>query len=290
MSIPSINSKHYAYIIGKMRSYCDKQGLTECYLNDIPSVLSACENIDTLATYYWDGIKYVCPQTSQLLLEIMALNDGKEKFKGYYNICNSFRAEKDISNIRYRTQFPLFEIEGPWNQSEMIQFQKGLIRELGILPWHGDDFPEINYADACEKYGVKEIGHDEEKRLCQDFNSPVVFLKDFYCSESYWNMRKEGDFCKKVDVIIGHPDVQPFETFGSAERSCNKDEMRQMFYTTSDGKYSKYLFDEFGKERVEKELNDYLNYDFFTRAGMGIGISRLVFACQSLGLLDHLDQ
>ena len=68
------------------------------------------------------------------------------------------------------------------------------------------------------------------------------------------------------------------ETIGSAERSSDTDEMRDMFHTISDGLYANLLFDTFGKNRVEKELDDFLSLDFFPRVGGGIGITRLLHA------------
>ena len=66
------------------------------------------------------------------------------------------------------------------------------------------------------------------------------------------------------------------ETIGSAERSCNPDEMRKMFYEISDGMYAKTLFGKFGKDRVEKELNAFLDNDLKIRCGGGIGVTRLI--------------
>ena len=54
--------------------------------------------------------------------------------------------------------------------------------------------------------------------------------------------------------------------------------MRDMFHTISDGLYANLLFDLFGKNRVEKELDDFLGLDFFPRVGGGIGITRLLHA------------
>jgi len=78
---------------------------------------------------------------------------------------------------------------------------------------------------------------------------------------------------KKVDVLMWG-----METIGSAQRSSNKDEMREQFYTISEGGYSGKLFDLFTKERVEKELNEFLDFDFFERSGGGIGMTRLIRA------------
>ena len=78
---------------------------------------------------------------------------------------------------------------------------------------------------------------------------------------------------KKIDVILGGK-----ETIGSAERSTDKDQMRDTFHTISDGGYAQLLYDKFGKERVEKELDEFLSFDFFPRSGGGIGMQRLMSA------------
>jgi hypothetical protein len=54
--------------------------------------------------------------------------------------------------------------------------------------------------------------------------------------------------------------------------------MKEMFYTIEDGGYSDKLFELFGKERVEKELEEFLSLDFFPRFGAGIGLTRLARA------------
>ena len=54
--------------------------------------------------------------------------------------------------------------------------------------------------------------------------------------------------------------------------------MRDTFHTITDGAYSKLLFDLFGKERVEAELEKFLKFDFFPRVGGGIGMTRMIAA------------
>jgi hypothetical protein len=54
--------------------------------------------------------------------------------------------------------------------------------------------------------------------------------------------------------------------------------MKNEFYTISDSKYAKKLFDLFGKKRVEQELEEFLNLEFFPRSGGGIGLTRLINA------------
>ncbi len=91
-------------------------------------------------------------------------------------------------------------------------------------------------------------------------------------------MKHDGnDIYNKVDVILYGQ-----ETIGSAERSCDIEEMRKTFYTIEDGKYSEKLFELFGKERVEKELEDFFQHKFFPRFGGGIGMTRLGRAYEML--------
>ena len=75
------------------------------------------------------------------------------------------------------------------------------------------------------------------------------------------------------------------ETIGSAERSCDTDYMRKQFYGISDGNYAKILFSNFTKERVERELEEFLANKFVDRSGGGIGITRLIRAMKLSNLI-----
>ena len=108
----------------------------------------------------------------------------------------------------------------------------------------------------------------------------VGFITHFpYTTSPFWNMKKEGEFANKCDVII-----DGMETIGSAERSADTVEMREQFHTISDGEYASLLYELFGKERVEKELEEFLSYDFFPRYGGGIGVTRLISALKNCGV------
>ena len=90
----------------------------------------------------------------------------------------------------------------------------------------------------------------------------------------------ENQNSNKIDVIIHGQ-----ETIGSAERSCNKDEMRKMYYTISNGEYAQLLNDKFTKERVDAELEKFLEFDFFQRSGGGIGVTRMIRAMELSDLI-----
>ena len=76
------------------------------------------------------------------------------------------------------------------------------------------------------------------------------------------------------------------ETIGSAARGTDVEEMREQFYTISEGGYAELLFNLFGKERVEEELNEFLAHDFIQRFGGGIGVTRMISAMKRANLLS----
>ena len=129
---------------------------------------------------------------------------------------------------------------------------------------------------------MPELQHEHEEKLRKDYG-PVFFLTHFPNSTSpFWNMRQSEDGTKanKVDVIL-----HGMETIGSAERSCNANEMRKQFYAISEGQYANILFSNFTKERVEAELDTFLKFKFFPRSGGGIGLTRLIRAMKLSGIL-----
>ena len=109
--------------------------------------------------------------------------------------------------------------------------------------------------------------------MCKSWQGRVCMIKNFpnYTSP-FWNMKQNGDgTAAKIDVIISGQ-----ETIGSAERSSDPDEMLKMFHEISDGMYADLLYDKFGKERVDKELDEFLSLDFMPRVGGGICITLLL--------------
>jgi len=161
-----------------------------------------------------------------------------------------------------------FEFKGDIN--DLIKLESELLQYLGF------EIPnEVNYEDVCDEYGgISIIENEHEERMWKEKGS-VISLQNFPLrTNPFWNMKDNSDFTfNKVDVILYGQ-----ETIGSAERSCDPVKMRKMFYTIENGNYARKLFELFGKERVEKELEEFLSHKFFTRVGGGIGMSRLIRA------------
>ena len=136
---------------------------------------------------------------------------------------------------------------------------------------------------AKKKFNVNTLNADDETRIGNEI-SPIVYLTKFPLrTDPFWNMKQSDSHthAKKIDVILNG-----METIGSAERSNDPKEMRHQFHSISGGDYANILFSNFTRKRVEQELDQFLGYDFFTRSGGGIGLTRLIKAMKAYNLLE----
>jgi aspartyl/asparaginyl-tRNA synthetase len=264
------NTKTYNELVQKMRTFFQEKGFKEVPTQSRLSILAACENPHSITTFNYQGEVWPLPQTGQMWLEYELLKN--PEWNGVYCISTSYRQEKDPIPGRHELIFPMFEFESKGGMKEMIKLESELLDYLGF-----DKPIEVNYDDVCEEYGGVSILENEHETRMWEEKGPVVSLQNFpYRTNPFWNMREnQNRIFNKVDVILYGQ-----ETIGSAERSSNVEEMRNNFYTIENGKYSEKLFELFGKERVEKELEEFLSHDFFPRFGGGIGMTRLARAYQ----------
>ena len=150
--------------------------------------------------------------------------------------------------------------------------------EYELVDYLGFDKPtEKTYAEWQQHYGVDgELEAEHENKMHDDFGSTMI--TDFpEFTSPFWNMSRyeDGVTSKKIDVILGG-----METIGSAERSTDVDQMRETFHTITEGAYSSLLFELFSKDRVQGELEEFLQHDFFPRVGGGIGMTRMIAALE----------
>lgn len=260
----------FSDVINKMRDFCLKKGFVEVSAQDRLSILAACEDPDTVATYKYAGEKWPLPQTGQMWLEYELLT--KPHLPGVFTVTTSYRAEQNPVPGRHKIIFPMFEFELPGTIKDLEKFETELLEHLGF--GKQKDFHYKKYDELKKHYKTAELTHKHEAKMADDFG-PIVFCEEFPVSTSpFWNMKKKGkDHAHKIDVIMhGH------ETIGSAERSTSIDEMREGFHTISGGEYAQKLFRLFGKKRVLKELDTFLSHNFFPRTGGGIGVTRMISA------------
>ena len=266
------NTLAYNSLVQKMREFFLSKNFVEVPTQSRLSILAACENPHSIATFNYNGEIWPLPQTGQMWLEHELLQN--PQWEGCFCISTSYRQEKNPIPGRHELIFPMFEFESKGGMKELLKLESELLSHLGF-----DSPVEVNYDDVCQEYGGVEILEDEhESRMWKEKGS-VVSLQHFPLrTNPFWNMKhNEGSIFNKVDVILYGQ-----ETIGSAERSCDVEEMKHNFYTIENGKYAAKLFELFGKERVESELEQFLSYNFFPRFGGGIGLTRMARAWELL--------
>ena len=274
--------KDFDAAVHKLREFFRMKGFIEVHPQNRLSILAACEDPTTMATYNYAGNVWPLPQTGQMWLEHYLLQNPDEK--GFFCVSTSYRNEPNPVPGRHDLIFPMFEFESRGDMNDMVALEKELLEYLGFKKEMYPDnlYPEGDYNDVAKKYNVDILEHEHETQLEKD-HGPVFFLKNFPERTSpFWNMARndDGETAKKVDVII-----HGIETIGSAQRSCDKEMMRKQFNEISNGEYANMLFSQFSKDRVLGEMNDFMSIEFFPRFGGGIGMTRMIRAMKLSNLI-----
>ena len=291
-----ISPYDFTEVTHQLRSFFDARGFQEVHTQNRLSILAACEDPTTVATYEYNGQLWPLPQTGQMWLEYELLT--RPELEGCYCLSTSYRQEQNPQEGRHELIFPMFEFESVGNFDDLLKMENDLCQHLGFkcdwntAPYNNLDFPGGIYNSVLAKYTGEELEAYHEEEMYKEYGD-VFFLTLFPESTSpFWNMKisdhktpKGEKLANKCDVIMGG-----METIGSAERATDVQEMKEQFYTISDGGYAQLLFDLFGKDRVELELFKFLSYDFRPRYGGGIGVTRMISAMKRAGLLLKNDQ
>ena len=275
-----ISPQDFTNATNQLRTFFNDLGFLEVHTQNRLSILAACEDPTTVSTYDYAGNIWPLPQTGQMWLEYELLQN--PDLKGVYCVSTSYRQEQNPVAGSHDLIFPMFEFEAPGTFDDLIEMEEKLVCHLGFRPCV---YPIKRYTEWQEEFNTtEELNHEHEQMISDSHTNiqqaGVGFITHFpYTTSPFWNMKKEGEFANKCDVII-----DGMETIGSAERSADTVEMREQFHTISDGEYASLLYELFGKERVEKELEEFLSYDFFPRYGGGIGVTRLISALKNCGV------
>jgi len=270
-----INPQKFTNTVGLLRSFFLDKGFLEVHTQNRLSILAACEDPFNVATYNYAGQVWPLPQTGQMWLEHELLSSPSSK--GFFCVSTSYRQEPNAIPGRHDIIFPMFEFEMPGSVDDLKAMEYELCEYLGF-----GNITEKTYAEWQQHFGLSaDTEMEAEHELAMEKEFGQTLITNFpELTSPFWNMARndDGNTAKKMDVILGG-----METIGSAERSCDVDMMRDTFHSITDGAYSKLLFELFGKDRVEEELEKFLEFDFFQRVGGGIGITRMIPALEKIG-------
>ena len=265
------NTKTYNELVQKMRGFFLDKGFIEVPTQSRLSILAACENPHSVKTFEYSGEIWPLPQTGQMWLEYELLKN--PEWNGVFCVSTSYREEKTPIPGRHELIFPMFEFESKGTMSDLVKLEEELLVYLGF-----NKPKSATYESLCAEYNTEILENEHETKMWNEISESISLQHFPLRTNPFWNMKHgtNGIF-NKVDVILYGQ-----ETIGSAERSCDVEKMREMFYTIENGGYCAKLFELFGKERVEKELEEFLSMEFFPRYGGGIGMTRIARAYELL--------
>lgn len=270
----------FNYINRKLRTFFqDEKGFVEVPAQSRLSILAACEDPKTISQFVFNGINYPLPQTGQMWLEVELLKN--PSLKGVFCQTTSYRNEPFPIPGRHEKIFPMFEFESHGTFADLQKLERELLEYLGF------DAPTyLFYKDACQRYKTESLNAQHEEDMSKQISNIISLEKFPQSTHPFWNMKRDAHgLYNKVDIILYGQ-----ETIGSAERSTNVEEMRDAFYTISDGMYAQLLFSAFGKDRVVHELEEFLALPFVPRYGGGMGMTRLARAFKCAHLDIYVDE
>ena len=104
-----VDTRDYNYVVSKLRSFFKSKGFLEAHPQNRLSILAACEDPWTVASFDYAGSVWPLPQTGQMWLEYELLKNPEAP--GYFCQSTSYRQEPNPTEGRHDLIFPLFEFE-----------------------------------------------------------------------------------------------------------------------------------------------------------------------------------
>lgn len=281
--IDRIPVEEWDFAEAQLTEFFRKEGFKKGYYDHLPYNMSACEVPESIMTFNILGRVWALHQTNQMHLEWELLTNPRIE-KGVFCTTVSYRKEAKPIKGRHNLIFPMFEFEMYGDMGVLRGLEGRLLKFVGF----DRNFVYADYMNMANRYGVKELTGEHETRMWKEFG-PIVFLEYFpeYTSP-FWNMLRIGDLSQKIDVLL-----YGIETIGSAQRSCNVEEMKDRFLTISNGEYAATMFAEFTEKQVMKELDAFLEIvasNPLVRSGGGIGMTRWIRALKLAGIMPNFSK
>ena len=104
-----IDPQDFTDVTSRLRQFFLDKNYLEVHTQNRLSILAACEDPTTVATYNYNGQIWPLPQTGQMWLEYELLT--KPELNGVFCVSTSYRQEQNPVPGRHDTIFPMFEFE-----------------------------------------------------------------------------------------------------------------------------------------------------------------------------------
>ena len=119
-----VDTRDYNYVVSKLRAFFKSKGFLEAHPQNRLSILAACEDPWTVASFDYAGSVWPLPQTGQMWLEYELLKHPEAP--GYFCQSTSYRQEPNPTEGRHDLIFPLFEFEMHGGMDDLIKMEKKL--------------------------------------------------------------------------------------------------------------------------------------------------------------------
>jgi aspartyl/asparaginyl-tRNA synthetase len=153
-----IDSSDFTKCVSKLREFFTNKGFMEVHTQNRLSILAACEDPNTIATYNYAGEVYPLPQTGQMWLEYEMLKH-PERAPGYFCVSTSYRQEPNPTPGRHEIIFPMFEFEIKGGMDELVKMEKELLVFLGFGA--EESMKEVDYRETAKKYNVPILENED---------------------------------------------------------------------------------------------------------------------------------
>ena len=137
-----INPRKFSGCVNKMRQFFLQKNFVEVHTQNMRSILAACEDPTTISTYQYAGKVWPLPQTGQMWLEHVLLEN--PHYEGAFCLSTSYRNEPNPVPGRHDLMFPMFEFESHGNVDDLQNMQIELLDHLGFEKTDGE-YPEGDY-------------------------------------------------------------------------------------------------------------------------------------------------
>ena len=165
-----ISPQDFTYITHRLRTFFNTLGFLEVHTQNRLSILAACEDPTTVATYDYADKIWPLPQTGQMWLEYELLKD--PTLKGVYCVSTSYRQEQNPVEGRHDLIFPMFEFEAPGTFDDLIKLEEDLCCFLGYRPCvypikKYTEWQKEFYQSGHLKNTTDELNHEHEKLISE---------------------------------------------------------------------------------------------------------------------------
>lgn len=165
------NLTTYNELVGQLRKFFLKKGFIEVATQPNLTILSACENPHSVATYNYNNQVWPLPQTGQMILEEVLLSN--PELPGCFCISTSYRDEKNPIPGRHEKIFNMFEFESKGDISDLEKLEGDLLKYLGFA----SPLP-IDYETLSKRYSTQILENEHESMMWKEFGS-CVSLQNF---------------------------------------------------------------------------------------------------------------